>query len=71
MSWYKNLSFTQKMLFSMLTGAILGIILNNIDIYHSILLFFFINLQLFTTKVSHIGKYSRIQIQVSEMKRKL
>ena len=37
MSWYKNLSFTQKMLFSMLTGAILGIILNNIDIYHSII----------------------------------
>ena len=37
MSWYKNLSFTQKMLFSMLFGALLGIILNNIDIYHSII----------------------------------
>ena len=37
MSLYKNLSFTQKMLVSMLAGAILGIILNNIDIYHSII----------------------------------
>jgi len=37
MSLYKNLSFTQKMLVSMLAGAIFGIILNNIDIYHSII----------------------------------
>lgn len=37
MSLYKSLSFTQKMLVSMLAGAIIGIILNNIDAYHSII----------------------------------
>ena len=31
MSWYKNLSFTQKMLFAMFFGALLGIFLNNIN----------------------------------------
>ena len=31
MSWYLKLSFTQKMLMSMLIGAFVGIILNNID----------------------------------------
>ena len=30
MSWYKNLSFTQKMLFAMLFGAIVGIFINNL-----------------------------------------
>ena len=34
---YKNLSFTQKILVSMLAGAIIGIILNNIEAYHSII----------------------------------
>ena len=34
MSYYKKLSFTQKILVSMLLGAALGIILNNINIYH-------------------------------------
>ena len=36
MSWYKNLSFTQKMLFAMLFGAIVGIFINNLvsfDVY--------------------------------------
>ena len=37
MSLYKSLSFTQKMLVSMLAGAIIGIILNNIDAYHGII----------------------------------
>ncbi len=31
MSWYKNLSFTKKMLFAMLFGALLGILLNNVN----------------------------------------
>ena len=37
MLFYKNLSFTQKILVSMLAGAIIGIILNNIEAYHSII----------------------------------
>tara|TARA_B100000686_G_scaffold355150_1_gene470446 strand:+ start:4631 stop:5920 length:1290 start_codon:yes stop_codon:yes gene_type:complete len=31
MGWYKNLSFTQKMLFAMFFGALLGIVLNNVN----------------------------------------
>lgn len=37
MSYYKNLSFTQKILAAMLFGAILGIFLNNISIYNSLI----------------------------------
>ena len=37
MSYYKKLSFTQKILASMLLGALLGILLNNIDIYNSLI----------------------------------
>ena len=37
MSYYKKLSFTQKILAAMLFGAILGIILNNIGIYNSLI----------------------------------
>jgi Na+/H+-dicarboxylate symporter len=51
MSYYKNLSFTQKILISMFFGALLGIILNNIDIYHS-----FINQYLSNGILQVIGK---------------
>ena len=37
MSYYTKLSFTQKILAAMLFGAILGIILNNINIYNSLI----------------------------------
>ena len=37
MSYYTKLSFTQKILAAMLFGAILGIILNNISIYNSLI----------------------------------
>ena len=37
MSYYTKLSFTQKILVAMLFGAILGIILNNISIYNSLI----------------------------------
>jgi Na+/H+-dicarboxylate symporter len=37
MSYYKKLSFTQKILTAMLLGALLGIILNNIGIYNSLI----------------------------------
>ena len=37
MSYYTKLSFTQKILVAMLFGAILGIILNNINIYNSLI----------------------------------
>lgn len=37
MSYYKKLSFTQKILAAMLFGAILGIFLNNISIYNSLI----------------------------------
>ena len=37
MSYYTKLSFTQKILTAMLFGAILGIILNNISIYNSLI----------------------------------
>ena len=37
MSYYKKLSFTQKILVAMLFGALLGIILNNISIYNSLI----------------------------------
>ena len=37
MSYYKKLSFTQKILTAMLFGALLGIILNNIGIYNSLI----------------------------------
>ena len=37
MSYYKKLSFTQKILAAMLFGAILGIILNNIIVYNSLI----------------------------------
>ena len=37
MSFYKKLSFTQKILTAMLFGALLGIILNNISIYNSLI----------------------------------
>ena len=37
MSYYKKLSFTQKILAAMLFGAILGIILNNISVYNSLI----------------------------------
>ena len=37
MSFYKKLSFTQKILAAMLFGAILGIILNNISVYNSLI----------------------------------
>lgn len=51
MSYYKNLSFTQKILISMFFGALLGIILNNVDIYHS-----FINQYLSNGILQVIGK---------------
>ena len=35
MSYYKKLSFTQKILTAMLFGALFGIILNNIGIHNS------------------------------------
>ena len=37
MSYYTKLSFTQKILAAMLFGAILGIILNNISVYNSLI----------------------------------
>ncbi len=37
MSYYKKLSFTQKILTAMLFGALFGILLNNIDIYNSLI----------------------------------
>ena len=37
MSYYKKLSFTQKILTAMLFGALLGILLNNIGIYNSLI----------------------------------
>ena len=37
MSYYTKLSFTQKILAAMLFGAILGIILNNINVYNSLI----------------------------------
>ena len=37
MSYYKKLSFTQKILTAMLFGALLGIILNNIGVYNSLI----------------------------------
>ena len=37
MSYYTKLSFTQKILTAMLFGALLGIILNNISIYNSLI----------------------------------
>ena len=37
MSYYTKLSFTQKILAAMLFGAILGIILNNIIVYNSLI----------------------------------
>ena len=37
MSFYAKLSFTQKILAAMLFGAILGIILNNISVYNSLI----------------------------------